>query len=193
MRRCHSAHDMSPESSSPAPVMLLLRLALGYVYVYFGLIKFYPDLSPAEMIASQTVMRLSLHWLDARTAMQCLAWAECLIGIGFLFNVLPRLTLCLFTVHIAGTFVPLFVLPELMFKIAPFAPTLEGEFIFKNLVLLAAGFAVLLPSARRPRREPSTRSEPARSSAVPALAPQNEPPRERMNPQASPSPNRIPV
>ena len=64
----------------------LLRLALGLIFFHFGFLKFFPDLSPAEMIASQTVMRLTGGSLDARMAMWWLAFLECSIGIGFLMN-----------------------------------------------------------------------------------------------------------
>jgi uncharacterized membrane protein YphA (DoxX/SURF4 family) len=144
-----------PENQRPSPY--LLRLALGIVFFHFGFLKFFPDLSPAEMIASQTIMRLSLQHLDARTAMWCLALLECAIGLGFLFNVFPRVVSLLFLLHMIGTFMPMFSLPELAFKIAPLAPTLEGQYILKNIVFVAAGWTVLLPHClpdRTPARLP---------------------------------------
>ncbi len=122
-----------------------LRYALGLVYFHFGVLKFFPDLSPAEMLATQTVMSVSLHLLDANTALWCLAILECAIGLGLIFNVFPRTTFVLFIGHMIGTFMPLFVLPEFTFKIAPFAPNVEGQYIFKNIVFVAAGWTVLLP------------------------------------------------
>ncbi|HRX78991.1 MAG TPA: hypothetical protein P5307_08005, partial [Pirellulaceae bacterium] len=50
-----------------------------------------------------------------------------------------------FLFHQASTFIPLFLFPELTFKIAPFAPTMEGQYILKNLVSVAAGWTVMLP------------------------------------------------
>ena len=122
-----------------------LRYALGLVYFHFGVLKFFPDLSPAEMLATQTVMSITRHWFDANTALWCLAILECAIGLALILNVLPRLTCVLFIAHMVGTFMPLFVLPEFTFKIAPFAPNFEGQYIFKNLVFVAAGWTVLLP------------------------------------------------
>jgi uncharacterized membrane protein YphA (DoxX/SURF4 family) len=122
-----------------------LRLALGYVYFHFGVLKFFPDLSPAELIATQTVMSVSFYFLDANAALVWLAVLECAIGLGLIFNVLPRFTFLLFMAHMLGTFMPLFVLPEFTFKIAPFAPSIEGQYIFKNIVFVAAGWTVLLP------------------------------------------------
>lgn len=135
------ANDNAGIGRSP----VFLRFALGLVYFHFGVLKFFPDLSPAEMLATQTVMSVTLHWLNATTALWCLALLECAIGAGLLFNALPRLTFVLFIMHMVGTFMPLFVLPEFTFKIAPFAPNVEGQYIFKNIVFVAAGWTVLFP------------------------------------------------
>jgi len=123
----------------------VLRIALGLVYLHFGILKFFPDLSPAEMLASQTIMRLSWSWLDARTAILALAIAETMIGLAFLSNIAPRWLAVVFLGHMVGTFSPLFILPELTFKVAPFAPTLEGQYILKNLVFVAAAWTILIP------------------------------------------------
>jgi ABC-type uncharacterized transport system permease subunit len=81
---------------------------------------------------------------------------ECAIGISFLLGIRPKLVFAIFLAHIAGTIMPLFVLPELMFKVAPFAPTMEGQYVLKNLVLAAAGWAVLTSlGTATPRVEPS--------------------------------------
>lgn len=142
-----------PQNDSARRSPTLLRLALGLVYFHFGLLKFFPDLSPAELIGTQTVMSVSFHWLDAHSALICLAFLETAIGIGLIFNILPRITFVLFIVHMVGTFLPLLVLPEFTFKIAPFAPNMEGQYIFKNIVFVAAGWTVLFPHLF-PRREP---------------------------------------
>jgi len=133
----------TPKSESYSPTFL--KFVLGFVYFYFGLLKFFPDLSPAELLASQTVMKLSLGVLDASSALFVLAIIECLIGLGFLFDKLRPAVVVLYFFHMIGTFTPLFVFPELMFKIAPFAPTIEGQYVLKNLVFVAAGWTVLFP------------------------------------------------
>ena len=123
-----------------------LRLALGVVYLHFGFLKFYPDLSPAELLASQTIMKSVARTGSMPTRpWYWLAILECAIGLGFLFNVCMRGVFVLFIFHMIGTFLPLFFLPEYAFKIAPLAPTLEGQYILKNIVFVAAGWTVLLP------------------------------------------------
>ncbi len=130
------SHAFSPD---------LLRLALGFVYFHFGVLKFFPDLSSAEMLAGQTVMRLPWLGWDANFSLWWVAILECAIGLGFIFNICLRWVFALFLFHMVGTFLPLFLLPEFTFKIAPFAPTLEGQYILKNLVFVAAGWTVLVP------------------------------------------------
>lgn len=130
-----------------APAASILKFSLGIVYLHFGFLKFYPDLSPAELLATQTIMTLTGHRLDAQQSLFLLALMETLIGLGFLFNVFRRTMFVLFTFHMLGTLTPLILLPEFAFKIAPLAPTIEGQYIIKNIVFLAAGWTILLPDA----------------------------------------------
>lgn len=120
-----------------------LRISLGFIYFLFGLLKFFPDLSPAELLAGETIARATAHWVDARQALVVLGAVECTIGVGLLVGIAPRVVFGAFIVHVVGTFLPLFLLPELMFKVAPFAPTLHGQYVLKNVVMVAAGWAVL--------------------------------------------------
>ena len=76
----------------------------------------------------------------------------------------------IFFAHMLGTIMPLFLLPELVFKFAPFGPTMEGQYILKNIVFVAAGWTVLAPrfevpkfSFARAHKQPS-----AEASVVPS-------------------------
>lgn len=130
---------------APDPVLIQatrpIRFALALVYFFFGVLKFFPDLSTAEMLATQTILRLRLG-MSATTALFALALFECGIGLAFALGVRMRILFPIFLVHMLGTLAPLVLLPELTFKFAPFAPTLEGQYILKNAVLIAAGWAL---------------------------------------------------
>ena len=139
---------MDRRTASQQWTFTLFRISLGLVYFHFGFLKFFPDLSPAEMLASQTVMRISGGWLDAHIALQALAVMECTIGAVFIFGIWTPLALVLFLLHMCGTFMPLFVLPELTFKVFPLAPTMEGQYILKNLVFVTAGLALMIPEIK---------------------------------------------
>jgi hypothetical protein len=147
-------HDVSKKVPDPT----FLRLSAGTIYFFFGFQKFFPDLSPAEMLASQSIMRLTANIVDANTALFWLAILECTIGLSFLFKIGMRWLFFIFLFHQASTFLPLFMFPEITFKIAPFAPTLEGQYILKNLVSLAAGWTVLLPVAMASWANPESRN-----------------------------------
>ncbi len=115
---------------------LALRLALGIVFVWFGALKV-TGVSPVEELVDQTVW-----WLPSGTAMIVLGVVEVAIGIGLMFRLVPRLVLLAFTLQLLGTFITFFVVPALMFEGNPLRLTVLGEFVVKNLVLLAAGLSV---------------------------------------------------
>ena len=100
-----------------------------------------------------------------------LAVLECSIGVGFLLNAGLRVVSLLFLLHMVGTFLPLFVLPELAFRMGFFAPTLEGQYILKNLVFVAAGWTVLLPHCLSSRRasEPKQMNQPSALRSLPGI------------------------
>jgi uncharacterized membrane protein YphA (DoxX/SURF4 family) len=120
----------------------LLRFSLGVVFLWFGALKFFPGLSPAQSLAGETMSVLSFGVLSPETAVLVLAVWECLIGLGLLTGYFLRTTLLLLWLQMVGTVTPLFLFPELCFTVIPIAPTLEGQYIIKNMVLIAAGIVI---------------------------------------------------
>jgi uncharacterized membrane protein YkgB len=120
----------------------LLRLSLGVVFLWFGALKFFPGLSPAETLAGTTISTLSFGLLTPEAAVFILALWECLIGIGLITGYFLRATLFLLWLQMLGTITPLFLFPERSFTVVPIAPTLEGQYIIKNLVLVTAGIVI---------------------------------------------------
>ena len=120
----------------------LARVSLGIVFLWFGALKFFPGLSPAEGLAARTIERLSGGGIGPSTALLILATWEVLIGLGLLTGRLLRITLLLLFVQMVGTLLPLFLFPEETFTAIPYAPTLEGQYIIKNLVLVSAAIVV---------------------------------------------------
>ena len=120
----------------------LTRLALGIVFFWFGALKLVPGWSPAEELASRTMGRLTFGVIAPSTALMVLAVWEVLIGLGLLTGKFLRVTLLLLWVQMLGTLTPLLLFPAETFRIAPIAPTLEGQYIIKNLVLITAALVV---------------------------------------------------
>ena len=122
--------------------LLLLRIALGVVFFWFGALKLIPGASPAEALAGQTIERLSGGLVAAATAVPIIALWEVAIGIGLLIGRVMRATLLLLFVQMLGTVTPLFLFPTETFTQFPWAPTLEGQYIIKNLVIVAAAIVL---------------------------------------------------
>ncbi len=120
----------------------LLRISLGIVFLWFGALKFFPDLSPAQDLAVRTISQLSFGLISAQMSLTILATWECLIGLGLIFGVLMRATLLLLFLQMLGTITPIFLFPHEVFTHIPYAPTLEGQYIIKNIVLISAGFVL---------------------------------------------------
>jgi uncharacterized membrane protein YphA (DoxX/SURF4 family) len=122
--------------------VVLLRLSLGAVFLWFGALKFFPGLSPAQDLAGKTIASLSFGLVPPSVSLPGLAAWECLIGIGLLGNRCMRTTLALLALQMVGAVTPLFLFPEETFTRIPFAPTLEGQYIIKNVVLVSAALVV---------------------------------------------------
>lgn len=115
----------------------LLRYALGVVFVWFGALKLFAGASPAEDLVKRTV-----YWFDPGWFFPFLGVWEVAIGLGLLVRPLIRLAVLLLLLQMPGTFLPLVVVPEACWEAFPFVLTLEGQYIIKNLVLIAAALVV---------------------------------------------------
>lgn len=118
-----------------------LRISLAVIFVWFGLLK--PlGISPAADLVVSTVGWLPV--LSPRTALALIGWWEVAIGLTFLFRRTLRVAIALLALQMVGTFMPLVMLPEITFQPGrvPYAPTLEGQYIIKNLLIIAAALAV---------------------------------------------------
>ena len=122
--------------------ILLLRISMGIVFFWFGFLKFFPGLSPAQDLAANTINKLTFGLIAPQVSVIILAVWECLIGLGFLIGKFLRATLFLLFLQMLGTITPLFFFPQEAFTAIPYAPTLEGQYIIKNLVLISAGLVI---------------------------------------------------
>ena len=120
----------------------LLRLSLGIIFIWFGLIKYFPGLSPIEDLAIRTTKVLTFDLFSDKLTYIGLATLECLIGVGLLTRKFLRITLALLLFQMIGTIAPVFVFPQEVFDIIPVVPTLAGQYIIKNLIILSAAVVI---------------------------------------------------
>lgn len=114
-----------------------LRFSFGIIFIWFGLLKVV-DYSPATELVKMTVF-----WFNPSWFIPLLGWWEVVIGLCFMYRPLIRVGIFLLIPQMLGTFLPLVLLPEVTFQGGKFLlPTLEGQYILKNLVIIAAAMAI---------------------------------------------------
>lgn len=122
--------------------ILLLRVSLGIVFLWFGVLKFVPGLSPADELATKTISVLTFGIVPPDISRPLLALWESLIGIGLIGGRFMRATILLLVVQMLGTVTPLVLFPAETWSQFPIAPTLEGQYILKNIVLVTAAIVI---------------------------------------------------
>ena len=122
--------------------MSMLRISIGIIYLWFGVLKFFPDISPAETLAKDTIEVLTLGLIPRDFSFLMLAVGEFAIGTMLVLGIWKRYTFYLALSHMFCTFLPLVLLPNYSFNDTPFTLTLVGQYIMKNVVIVSALFVV---------------------------------------------------
>lgn len=115
------------------------RVALFILFFWFGFLKLF-DLSPAGPLAEAlTAQTVGLEYFTV--LFKALALIECLIGVLFLIPKATRVVIPLLFIHMAVVCAPLVLLPQLVWTDF-FVPTLEGQYIIKNIVVVAVAIGI---------------------------------------------------
>lgn len=139
-----------PWERAPSPVITnlaarggihALRYSMGVIYLWFGIPKFWSGVSPADQLSVRTMGVIDMHSVPPGTARILLATMESTIGAGLIIGRFLPLILCLQMVQMAGTLTPLIFFRSEMWS-QTLLPTLEGQYILKNFVLISAGIAI---------------------------------------------------
>lgn len=119
--------------------MPVARFGLFVVFFYFGILKVL-GLSPASGLV-QALFEQTISFVSFDAFLILFGLFECLIGILFIIRGFERVVIPLLFIHMVTTFMPLFILPEATWS-AFMVPTLEGQYIIKNLVIIAAAVGI---------------------------------------------------
>ena len=122
---------------------IALRVSIGVVFLWFGVLKFFPSVSPAETIAIETLTTLTLGLVPARVLMFGLAAFETTIGVCFVAGVYRKVALPLLIAHMLGTGLPFLMFPGQLFDHHPLVPTFLGQYILKNIIIVSAAVVLL--------------------------------------------------
>jgi uncharacterized membrane protein YkgB len=114
----------------------VLRVALGIVFIWFGGLKIVGGSPAADLVAN------TVYVLQPSVFVPILGVWEVLIGACLLYRPLIRLGILLLFLQMPGTFLPIILLPEVVFATFPHQLTVEGQYIIKNLVIIGAALVV---------------------------------------------------
>lgn len=117
----------------------MARLAIFVVYVWFGLLKLL-GLSPAEEMV-QALFEKTLSGISFDAFYLALALFEILVGLLFLMKGWEKVALGLIVLHLVMTTLPLILLPAMTWQ-AALVPTLAGQYIIKNILIVSAAVTV---------------------------------------------------
>jgi uncharacterized membrane protein YkgB len=118
----------------------LIRIPIFIIFFWFGFLKII-DLSPAQQLVKDTVYWMP--FLSAESWTYVIGVWEVLIAICFLFKRTTLIAMILLFLQMSGTFLPLLILPEITFQNSnPFLPTLEGQYIIKNIIIITAALII---------------------------------------------------
>lgn len=140
--RRFDAIDRRITGAMAAHGLTVLRIALATVFLWFGGLKLIPGVSPAEDLAGRTIETLTFGIVPSSVAVPFLALWEVAIGVGLLLGRWMRVTLFLLFVQMLGTITPLILFPGETWVRFPLVPTLEGQYILKNVVLVSAAIVL---------------------------------------------------
>jgi uncharacterized membrane protein YkgB len=120
---------------------LAVRISFGIIFIWFGILK------PLGISSAEPLVIATVPWLpvfDGGTWVSIIGWWEVAIGIAFLFRRTIRVAVALLALQMVGTFMPLVLLPDVTFQAGrfPYGPTLEGQYIIKNLMIISAALVV---------------------------------------------------
>ncbi|MDA8859102.1 hypothetical protein N9I39_00265 [Flavobacteriaceae bacterium] len=118
----------------------LVRIPLFVIFFWFGFLKTI-NLSPAQNLVIDTVYWMPFFEAESWTII--IGYWEVLIAILFLFKRTTLVAMVLLLLQMTGTFLPLIILPEVTFQNSnPFLPTLEGQYIIKNIIIITAALII---------------------------------------------------
>ncbi len=114
----------------------VLRVAIAIVFIWFGALKVL-DISPAGELVAATV-----YVVDPGLFVPILGVWEMVIGLCLLYRPLIRVGIFLLFIQLPGTFLPIILLPDVVFTVFPYGLTVEGQYIIKNLVIIGAALVI---------------------------------------------------
>jgi putative oxidoreductase len=130
----------------------LLRISMGAVIFGFGVLKYFPGVSPAQNLVLAVNHRLTFGLMPDNVTLILFATVESLIGLSLITGWGLRVIIYPLAIWAVAILSPVVLMPSLLFSGPDHAPTLEGQYVLKDVILLAGCLVI----AAHVRRNPAT-------------------------------------
>ena len=112
------------------------RLGLSAIFLWFGLLKLLGETSASSIIAK------TVYFGDPEITVPALGLWEALIGMCFLVRPLVRVAILLLFLRFPGTLLALLLSHEQCFDGSLLVPTIQGQYLLKELTLIGAALVI---------------------------------------------------
>lgn len=117
-----------------------IRISFGIIFIWFGILK------PFGLSSAEELLKATVSWMPVGTPelwLSIIGWWEVAIGLTLLIPRTTKIGIALLFLQMFGTFMPLFLLPEITFQNGNIlTPTLEGQYIIKNVMIISAALVL---------------------------------------------------
>ena len=117
-----------------------IRISFGIIFIWFGILK------PFGLSSAEEMLKATVAWMPVGTPelwLSIIGWWEVAIGVALLIPRTTKIGSALLFLQMFGTFMPLFLLPDITFQDGNiFTPTLEGQYIIKNVMIISAALVL---------------------------------------------------
>ena len=133
------------------------RWAIGAFFLWFGMIKVLGHTSATSIVAE------TIYLGDPATTARLLGLWEAAIGLCLVIRPLARVAIALLAVRLPGTLLALMVKADVCWTGATLVPTIQGQYLIKDVILFAAAIAI---GGGLSKDEPATRAPRSRRRIV---------------------------
>jgi uncharacterized membrane protein YkgB len=131
---------MSMQSKLQNIFVPFARFSLFVVYFWFGILKVI-DTSPASPLVL-SLLDKTMPFMNPPTFLMLFGLGEAILGVLFLFKKLDKISFSLLFLHLLAILMPLVLLPAMVWQ-SFLVPTLEGQYIIKNILIISAAFTII--------------------------------------------------
>ncbi|HYS34945.1 MAG TPA: hypothetical protein VEO01_04790 [Pseudonocardiaceae bacterium] len=139
--------------------VLLLRVSMGLVIFGFGFLKYFPGISPAQALVLKVNHALTFGLMPDRVTLILFATVESIIGLSLITGWGLRVIIYPLAVWAIAILSPIVLMPGELFGGPDHAPTLEGQYVLKDIILLAGCLVIAAHVRRRPARTVVTETD----------------------------------